>query len=188
MTPEQERHSTELMTRAQGGDARAYAELLVLLTGVIRQYARGRAGDVPWIDDVVQEALLALHRARHTYDPGRPFAPWFYALTSNRFIDVFRRERRVGQREQGSDVLVGPTPSGVSDARSSVDLEAVLRALDALPPKQREVVRALKLGDQSVREVSARLGMSEAAVKVTAHRGYRALRRLLGRDREHHED
>jgi RNA polymerase sigma factor (sigma-70 family) len=180
VTPEQERHSTRLMAEAQGGDARAYAELLVLLTGVIRQYARGRVGDVPWVDDVVQEVLWSLHRARHTYDPARPFAPWFYALTSNRFIDVLRRERRVGAREQAADLLVEPRPVGVSEARSNLDLDAILQAIRDLPPRQRQVVRALKLGDESVREVSARLGMSESAVKVTAHRGYRALRRLLG--------
>jgi DNA-directed RNA polymerase specialized sigma24 family protein len=46
-------------------------------------------------------------------------------------------------------------------------------------------VSALKLRDESVKDVSARLGMSSSAVKVTAHRGYRALRRLLGeRQRE----
>jgi RNA polymerase sigma-70 factor (ECF subfamily) len=54
-------------------------------------------------------------------------------------------------------------------------------ALQALPPRQREIVSALKLRDESVKEVSVRMGMTESAVKVTAHRGYRALRRLLGR-------
>ncbi len=66
-----------------------------LLTSATRQFARARLGAVPWIDDVVQETLLAVHRARQTYDPGRPFAPWFYAVASSRLIDVIRRERRV---------------------------------------------------------------------------------------------
>ena len=56
-------------------------------------------------------------------------------------------------------------------------------ALEALPARQREIVSALKLRDESVKEVSQRLGMTESAVKVTAHRGYRALRRLLGKRR-----
>ena len=53
-------------------------------------------------------------------------------------------------------------------------------ALGTLPERQREIVSALKLRDESVKEVSERLGMTESAVKVTAHRGYRKLRRLLG--------
>jgi DNA-directed RNA polymerase specialized sigma24 family protein len=45
------------------------------------------------------------------------------------------------------------------------------------------VIEALKFQEQSVREVAGSLRMTESAVKVTAHRGYRALRRLLGGDR-----
>jgi RNA polymerase sigma-70 factor (ECF subfamily) len=61
-------------------------------------------------------------------------------------------------------------------------MEAVRTALESLPPRQREVVTALKLHDESVRDIAGRLNMSPSAVKVTAHRGYRALRRLLGVD------
>src|SRR5262245_66063202 len=92
------------MRLAQAGDQIAYASLLVLLTKVVRQVARQRLGAVPWTDDVVQETLLAVHTARHTWDPQRPFAPWFHAILSNRMIDVLRRERRVASREIASDV------------------------------------------------------------------------------------
>ena len=61
-----------------------------------------------------------------------------------------------------------------------VDPGTIEAALESLPERQREVVRALKLRDESVKEISERLGMSQSAVKVTAHRGYKALRRLLG--------
>jgi RNA polymerase sigma-70 factor (ECF subfamily) len=50
----------------------------------------------------------------------------------------------------------------------------------ALPARQRDVIVGLKFEDRSVREVAGRMGMSESAVKVTAHRGYRALKRVLG--------
>ena len=55
----------------------------------------------------------------------------------------------------------------------------VRRAVAGLPERQRQVIELLKFEDLSVRDVAARLGMSEANVKVTAHRGYRALRRLI---------
>ena len=45
--------------------------------------------------------------------------------------------------------------------------------------RSRVRVRGMKLGDESVREVAGRLGISESAVKITAHRGYQALKRLL---------
>jgi len=49
-----------------------------------------------------------------------------------------------------------------------------------LPRIQREIVSLLKYEDLSVRDVAARLGMSEAAVKASAHRGYKLLRRTVG--------
>src|SRR5689334_25370299 len=120
------------MRRAQLGDEDAYVELLVHLTAAARRYVRSRArAPVPWIDDAVQETLIAVHRARHTFDPGRPFAPWFYAIAGNRFVDVFRREHRVSRYEIGGDSWPEPKPSGAD--LSPIDVDLVRLALAALP-------------------------------------------------------
>jgi RNA polymerase sigma-70 factor (ECF subfamily) len=185
VSPQQEHHATGLMQRAQAGDEEAYIELLVLLTELTRRHVYFKVGAiVSWADDVVQETLISVHAARHTYDPRRPFAPWYYAIARNRLIDAMRREGRVSRREIGSEVL----PETVAPARAEeptfgdVDMHAVRVALGTLPPRQREIVEALKLREESVRDVASRLRMSQSAVKVTAHRGYRALKRLLGVD------
>jgi RNA polymerase sigma-70 factor (ECF subfamily) len=132
-----------------------------------------------WIDDVVQETLFAVHGARQTYDSTRPFAPWFYAIASNRLIDVLRREKRVATREVSSDTLPEVARAD-STSEDTVDVEAIRAAVAALPARQREVIEQLKFEERSVRDVAGRLNMTESAVKVTAHRGYRVLRRLLG--------
>lgn len=170
------------MRRAQQGDEDAYAELLVLLTAATRSYVRSRVrAPVPWIDDAVQETLVGVHHARHTFDGRRPFAPWFYAIARNRMVDVLRREQRVRRHEIVGDAW--PESRGASNnAASPVDIDAVRRALTSLSPRQREVVEAIKLRDESVRDIATRLGMTMTSVKVTAHRGYRTLRRLLGVD------
>ena len=144
---------------------------------------RQKWGNVAWVDDAVQETLLSVHRARHTFDPSRPFAPWLYAIAHNRMIDVARRERRIGDREQGADVL--PESAAASSAPAAdIDVDRIHAALAALPSRQRDVIVGMKFGDESVRQVGARLGMSDSAVKVTAHRGYKVLRRLLGESRD----
>ena len=167
------------MRLGQTGDQEAYASLLVLLTQVTRRFARARVGDAIWLDDVVQETLLTVHGARQTYDAGRPFAPWFYAIASSRLIDVLRREKRVAAREVSGGVLPEVAPSaGIND--DAVDVEAIHAAVAALTARQRDVIEQLKFQERSVRDVAGRLNMTESAVKVTAHRGYRVLRRLLG--------
>lgn len=172
------------MRLAQAGDESAYAQVLALLTTATRRFARGRTGDVPWIDDVVQETLISVHRARHTWDPARPLAPWFYAIASHRFIDVWRRERRTAQREQGRDELEAAAPLPEPGRFDDVDMAAVEEALASLPPRQRDIVEGLKLRDESVRGLAAQHDMSESAVKVMAHRGYRRLRTLLNGGKE----
>ena len=183
MTSQQESQATALMIRTQGGDPLAYAELLTMLAGAARRYARGRLGDVAWLDDVVQETLLSIHAARRTYDARRPFAPWFYAILSSRLIDVLRKEQRVRAREIAADVLPDSyaVAGGHTDGRDDVDFDQVKAALAAFRRGSGRSSARSSCDDESVRDVSRRFGMSESAVKVTAHRGYQALRRLLGR-------
>ena len=165
------------MVAAQRGDRHSYDTLLRRVATLVQAFVRRRAGDTSWCDDVVQESLLAVHRARHTYDPKRPFAPWLYAIVQNRFIDALRRQRRRLLRELQADAAVE------FGARAPQERDAILRdvrrAVSTLPDNQRRVIELLKFEDLSVREVAARLGMTETNVKVTAHRGYRSLRRQI---------
>ncbi len=66
------------MRRAQAGDRGAYERLMAELASTIEGYLRSRcrsdcASD--FYEDCVQESLIAIHRARHTYDPRRSFRP-----------------------------------------------------------------------------------------------------------------
>jgi RNA polymerase sigma-70 factor (ECF subfamily) len=97
-------------------------------------------------------------------------------------VDAARRESRVQKRETTDDNALAAAPDGraVDDEGAQAEMRArVLGAIDALSPRQREVVRLLKLEERPVREVAGRLGLSEANVKVTAHRAYRVLRERL---------
>jgi len=184
VTAAEETHATQLMRLAQTGDEAAYAEVLALLTTATKRFARGRAGSVPWVDDVVQETLVSVHKARHTWDPSRPLAPWFYAIASHRLVDVWRRERRVSTREQARDDLEMATPGEAAGQWDEVDMSAVRAALAALPARQRDIVEGLKLREDTVRGLAAKHQMSESAVKVMAHRGYRRLRQVLSGGKE----
>lgn len=178
MTPEQERELGHLMVRAQDGNRQAYEDLLTRVSGLVRGFVRRRVGDAAWADDVVQECLVALHRARHTYDPTRPFAPWLFAIAQNRLVDALRVAKRRVLRELQPDAVWLTLASKPEQERDAMRAD-LRREVAALPDRQRVVIELLKFEELSVREVASRLGMSEANVKVTAHRGYRALRRRV---------
>jgi RNA polymerase sigma-70 factor (ECF subfamily) len=168
-----------LMQAAQAGDRVAYERLLVELLpfvrGVVRR--RVRSGEE---DDVVQEVLLSIHSARHTYRPGRPLAPWVRAIARNASIDWLRREIRVRQRTSDADSAEIPAAEPAGDVEARPLPPSLQRALEKLPGPQREAVLLLKVQGLSVAEAARQLGVSPGALKLRAHRGYRALRTSLG--------
>lgn len=176
MTPETETLAGTLLEAAQGGDSPAYEQALRLLADAARAYVWRRVGAADWREDVVQDILLTVHRARHTYDPARPFGPWFYAIAGARLIDAIRARRRVILREVADEDAVARHVDAAGGAGVPTIDQRLALAVASLPRVQREVVSLLKFEDLSVREVAARLGLSESAVKTTAHRGYARLR------------
>lgn len=168
------------MIATQAGDAAAYDKLLAELLPRLRQYIRRRVFDVNAQEDVVQNVFLSLHRARHTYRAERPFSPWLYAVARNAVIDYTRsRGRRLG-RELSLEADAGVEPVAAPADLHADDLAPeLIEALQALPDNQREAVTLIHLEGLSVAVASERAGVSKSALKVRAHRGYRALHALL---------
>ena len=169
------------MTAAQQGDAAAYDKLLAELLPQMRGFVRNRVFDGGAHEDVVQNLFLSIHRARHTYRSERLFTPWLYAVARNAITDYTRARIRRRAREIPRDSVGEPvaTPSLPADERLS---PALARALEQLSDTQREAVVMVQLEGLSVAEAAARAGVSPGALKVRAHRGYRALRAKLGED------
>lgn len=172
---------TAWMARAQDGDAEAYEALLRELLPFLRGVVRARVGGDPASEDIVQEVLLSIHTARHTWRRERPLTPWVRAIARNAVVDWARRERRAREREASVEAADLPGVLGAAEDRPlSPGLD---RALRGLPDAQRQAVVLLKVEGLSVAEAAKRLGVTEGALKLRAHRGYRALRDLLGRER-----
>ena len=79
------------MASAQAGDRAAYDNLLRACIPLIKRVARGQGVGPENLEDVVQETLLSVHRARHTYDPGRSITAWLRMIAQRRAIDALRR-------------------------------------------------------------------------------------------------
>lgn len=169
------------MASAQGGDAGAYHRLLEDILPAVRRQVGARLRDPEASEDVVQNALLSIHRARHTYRPERPFGPWMRTIVRNAAVDALRERGRRGAREvrlERPERLRAAEPEA-GDEELSARLAGALREL---PAKQREAVELIHVHGLSVAEAALRARTSPGALKVRAHRGYRALRLRLGPD------
>jgi RNA polymerase sigma-70 factor (ECF subfamily) len=174
-----DRQLSGLMRSAQDGDRHAYEILLVQVMALVRDFARARVRHPDWAEDVAQETLLSIHRDRHTYDPARPFLPWMYAIARHRLLEFVARQRRRQAREIAGDDAFEGMACAQPDPERSIDAGFIRRALALLSLKQREIIQMLKIEGLSVVEISLRTGLSTSAVKVTAHRGYKRLRKLV---------
>src|SRR5213592_3241922 len=131
-----ERELRGQFVRGLAGDAAAYEAFLRELSAYLRGYFHKRLLGLPdEVEDLVQEALLAVHNQRHTYDPGQPLTAWVYAIAKYKLVDLLRRRA-------GRDVLNDPLDDEF-DVLAHNDSEAGAARLDVaklllqLPDRQR---------------------------------------------------
>jgi RNA polymerase sigma-70 factor, ECF subfamily len=84
---EKDKLLSTLMINAQSGDKKAYTHLLKECQVMIQNYLRARLHSNPAIDDITQESLMGIHKARHTYEEGRSFLAWMITITKYKYID-----------------------------------------------------------------------------------------------------
>jgi RNA polymerase sigma-70 factor (ECF subfamily) len=167
-----------LMLAYRDGDVTAFNELFCRYAPVLERVLR-RFGPTPdVIADLVQQTFLQLHRARFDFRPDGELRPWLMTIAFNLAREQLRRKRRRPEAaiEAAADESLAQPPVEQSRFEARSDLTA---ALQHLPPDQQEVVRLHFVEELSFEEIGTRVGASTGAVRVRAHRGYTALRKLL---------
>jgi RNA polymerase sigma-70 factor (ECF subfamily) len=172
---EDEQRWAAWMARAQGGDREAYTKLMDELADVVESFLHARFGGArasDFLEDCVQEALLTVHRVRHTWDRHLPFRPWLFAIVRHKVIDLLRREavRRTESAPAEEPVAPAHDPSLRLDGA---------RLLAALAPPYREALVLTKLEGCSLEEAAARAGISASAMKTRVHRAIQLAQKQL---------
>ena len=168
----------ELMRQALAGDKLAYSELLQETSRFLRPFLAKRLNYTSEVDDLLQEVLLSIHKARHTYDGNRPYKPWAFAIAQFRLLDHLRAHyadhlRHAVEISEVENIL----PENVTEP--ALSYESISGAVQTLPEKQATILQMMHEEGYTAKEVAAKIGMKESAVKVAAHRAYKALRKIL---------
>ena len=176
-----------LLLRGMAGDAAAYREFLAHLAIHVRGFLRRRLERRPSeIEDLLQEVLLAVHNARHTYRADQPLTAWVQAIARYKLADHFRTFARRDALHDPLDDDGDLFAEGDEEtAQASRDLGKLLQHL---PERQRLPIVHVKLEGLSVEETARLTGLSSSAVKVGIHRGLKALAGMIrGKRNDEHQ-
>lgn len=167
-----------LMKRSLAGDQRAYAELLHETTRLLRPFLAKRLSFTNEVDDLLQEILISIHKARHTYDGKRPYKPWVYAIAKFRLNDHLRAYY-ADHLHHAVDLADLEENLHENVTESAISYESISGEIQKLPEKQATILRLMHQEGYTAKEVAMQMGMKESAVKVSAHRAYKVLKTRL---------
>ncbi len=187
----------------RAGDEAAFQSLIQRYHGPMFRLAMNYVGDRGVAEDVVQESWLTCLRSLDRFEGRSSLKTWLFGILVNvarsrrrkesrilPFASLWRRDdsdsRRptVDRSRFGSDGMWSDGPRTWDNVPESKVLGAetiqhVRSAIDALPPKQREVILLRDVAGFDAGEVSALLGISPANERVRLHRARASVRQKL---------
>lgn len=169
------------MERYAGGDSAAFAQVYDALAPRLFGYLLRQTRDRARAEDLLQQTMLHIHRARDRFIAGAEVRPWAFAIARRLLVDDIRRGRRVVLSDDGNpDLGVSDGPMADEVVQASELALQVQAILAKLPTSQRAAFELIKQEGLTVAEAAQVLGTTVAAVKLRAHRAYEALRAALG--------
>ena len=171
------------MDRYARGDDSAFEEIYDGLAPRLQSFLLRYTQDRARAEDVVQQTMLQIHRARGRFSLGGQVVPWAFAIARRLLIDQHRRG--------GREVLAPSDDDNLTQLLEAVDARAddvviakevagkLADELARLPENQRVAFELIKQDGLSVAEAAQVLGTTVAAVKLRAHRAYEAMRAVL---------
>lgn len=161
------------------GDKRAFDELYALLAPRLYCFCIHLSGAND-AEELFQEVLLKMHRARETFLPGGSVVAWSYAIARTTCVDRARRKKRRPEDAMEHDQLEAraAAPGYCPEAAfASRVLETAFEAqLGELSENLRSAYLLVKLEGLSCADAADVLGTTRAAIKQRVHRSIEELR------------
>jgi RNA polymerase sigma-70 factor, ECF subfamily len=171
------------MERYAAGEDAAFSTLYDLLAPRLYGYFLRQTRSPDLADDLTQQTLLKIHRARGQFLRGAAVTPWAFAIGRRLLIDGLRRHRREVTPNDDDDTLdraSSDAPSADELVQAQETARRIQNALLRLPASQRVAFELVKQEGLTHAEAAEALGTTVAAVKLRTHRAYEALREVVG--------
>ncbi|RSL28944.1 RNA polymerase sigma factor [Salibacterium salarium] len=174
----------ELVNQAQSGDDRAFQDLIEKHYRTVQKFAFQIGIDSTSVEDVTQDVFLKVYRSLGSY-AGGTFTTWLYSITLNAVRDHLRKEKRQKRNAQIMKEKGAATPFAKPESNEiSWELHDMITHL---PEKYRIPLILHYFHEQSYREISEVIGISEGAVKTRVMRARKQLKERFEKVGVRHE-
>ena len=185
------RTDVQLMLDVKAGDEQSFELLLRKYRAPLVNFLYRMVRDSTVAEDLAQEVFLRVYRARKEYAPSAKFTTWMFRIATNVALNSVRDNRhrkmeisvdrtvKANDDEQLAMEVPDRTPSMEQQLVTQSRSQTILRAIHALPEKQRAAVLLHKYQELDYDEIARILECSESALKSLLFRAYETLRKEL---------
>jgi RNA polymerase sigma-70 factor, ECF subfamily len=164
------RSDQELMVLLRSGQDEPLGVLMARHGGELVRFFLIRARDPHVAQDLANETFYRIFAKARTFEPKKPFRPWFYTVATN----VFRAWQR---KKKPPEVPIETLAETAEEPAPSVPSEAAAKVLEQLSDVDRDILVLRHYEGLKLNEVARRLGLSPGAVYT---RLFRVLEKLRG--------
>jgi RNA polymerase sigma-70 factor (ECF subfamily) len=142
-----------------------WEQLETIIPGLFR-FAWRLTGQRERAEDLTQETLLRAWQKRRQLRDGRSMRVWVFRIAVNLWRDQARQDKNRPALEPSAELVVDPAPEPSQTLGDREEVHEVLKVLEQLPPRQREVLHLSAVEEFRVAEIAEILGICPNAVKV----------------------
>jgi len=178
----------ELLQRLRKGDEPAFLELYRRRQAPLYRFAMHVSGSPSAAEDIVQEVFMALLRGDCGYNPERgTLSGYLYGIARKQALRLIERGRVdiafENDAEEATVPQIAMDDNILGDLTHRETLEALRRAVAALPRRYREVVALCDLEEVDYADAAAALGCPIGTVRSRLHRARALLLDKLNKER-----
>lgn len=181
-----EKELVGLVTAFRNGSDRSFKTLVDSLTRPLIAMAYRYALDWESARDITQETWLRVWDKIGTYDSGRPFKSWLYAVHRNVCLSYLRRPSVRHEKPMSEEEMAAlPVEEKAEDPHEGVERvefhKRLLEAMKSLSESQRQVFARVDLEQMGQMEAAQALGIKPATLRTTLHFARKRLAGILRR-------
>lgn len=169
-----------LMLAYAAGDQAAMATLYDRYSDVLYGYFLHWSRNPDSAADLLQDTFLSLTKSRRSYTASAPFRHFVFRIAHNKRVSYGRALQPNVPFDETSHDLPASSSNPAQEVEDADLSGALLRAIQALPEEQREVVMLRMRGELSMEEIAEIQGAGYEAVKTRYRLAVAKIRKAVG--------